>query len=159
MRFTCSWVLNRANNSSATISSDRRVYDVYTMTESLSSDISLLSTLRQLECELHQPKCRRDRARLLQLLAPDFREFGRSGASYTRKEILDLLPAESEPAQIHAQDFAVNQLADGVVLLTYRSAQINSEGELSRHTNRASIWRHTDSGWQMVFHQALKIIK
>ena len=123
------------------------------MTESLSSEMSLLSTLRQLECELHQPKCRRDRARLLQLLAPDFREFGRSGASYTRDEILNILPAEAEPSQIHAQDFAINQLADTVVLLTYRSAHINHAGELLRHTNRSSIWRRTESGWQMVFHQ------
>lgn len=123
------------------------------MAEALRVEMSLLSTLRQLECELHQPTCRRDRARLLQLLAPDFREFGRSGAAYKREEILNLLPDESKPAQIHAQDFALNQLADTVVLLTYRSAHINSAGELFRHTNRASIWRLTESGWQMVFHQ------
>lgn len=115
--------------------------------------VSLLSTLRELECELHQPQCRGDRERLTQLLAPDFREFGRSGASYTRDDTLMLLPTDPEPPQIHAQDFAVNKLSDSIALLTYRSAHVNTAGELFRHTNRSSIWRLDSSGWRMVFHQ------
>lgn len=115
--------------------------------------VSLLSTLSQLECELHQPKCRGNRERLTQLLDPDFKEFGRSGASYTRDDTLMLLPTEREPPKTHAQDFAVQKLSDSIVLLTYRSAHVNSSGELFRHTNRSSIWRLNLSGWQMVFHQ------
>lgn len=113
---------------------------------------SLLSTLRELECELHQPECRSDRARLAQLLAPDFREFGRSGALYSRDDILLRLPPETEPPQIHGQDFAVSKLSDSIALLTYRSAHVNLMG-LFRHTNRSSIWRFDLTGWQMVFHQ------
>ncbi|MGG6241237.1 DUF4440 domain-containing protein [Nodosilinea sp. AN01ver1] len=116
-------------------------------------NMSLLSTLRKLECELHQPKCRGDRERLAQLLASGFREFGRSGASYTRDDTLAMLPLKIEAPQIHAQDFAVHELADSIVLLTYRSAHIDSSGELFRHTNRSSIWRLSSAGWQMVFHQ------
>ncbi|PSB13879.1 DUF4440 domain-containing protein [filamentous cyanobacterium CCP2] len=115
--------------------------------------VSLLSTLCKLECELHQPKCRGDRERLVQLLAPDFREFGRSGATYTRDHTLMSLPTDPEPSQIHAQDFAVNRLSDLIALLTYRSAHVNTSGELFRHTNRSSIWRLDSTGWQMVFHQ------
>jgi hypothetical protein len=92
--------------------------------------VSLLSTLCQLECELHQPKCRGDRERLAQLLAPDFREFGRSGALYTRDRMLMSLPIDPEPPQIHAQNFAVNQLSNSIALLTYRSAHVNPSGEL-----------------------------
>ncbi|WP_416349251.1 DUF4440 domain-containing protein [Leptolyngbya sp. CCNP1308] len=114
---------------------------------------SLLSILRELECELHKPQCRGDRERLAQLLAPDFREFGRSGASYTRNDMLARLSLETEAPQIHAQDFAVQELADSVVLLTYRSAHRSLSGELHRHTNRSSIWRLNLTGWQMVFHQ------
>ncbi|MBW4579464.1 MAG: nuclear transport factor 2 family protein [Tildeniella nuda ZEHNDER 1965/U140] len=115
--------------------------------------MSLLSTLCQLECELHQPKCRGDRERLIQLLAPDFMEFGRSGATYTRDHTLMLLPTDPEPPQIHAQNFAVNKLSDSIALLTYQSAHVNPSGELFHHTNRSSIWRLDASGWQMVFHQ------
>lgn len=113
----------------------------------------LLFTLRELECELHQPKCRGDRERLEQLLAPDFREFGRSGATYTRHDTLVMLPSETQVPQIHAQDFVVKQLSDSIALLTYRSAHVNPSGDLFRHTNRSSIWRLNSSGWQMVFHQ------
>jgi hypothetical protein len=116
-------------------------------------NLSLLSTLRELECDLHQPKCRRDRERLAQLFASDFREFGRSGASYTRDHMLMSLPTDPEPPHIYAQDFAVNQLSDSIALLTYRSAHVNPSGELFRHTNRSSIWRLESSGWRMVFHQ------
>lgn len=115
--------------------------------------ISLLSMLRELECELHHPKCRGDRERLAQLIDPDFKEFGRSGASYTRDDILMQLPTEPQAPKIHAQDFALHQLSDSVALLTYRSAHVNPSGDLFRHTNRSSIWRLTSTGWQMVFHQ------
>jgi hypothetical protein len=77
-------------------------------------NLSLLAIIRELECELHQPECRRDRERLAQLLAPDFMEFGRSGATYTRDYELMSLPSDPEPPQIHAQDFAVNQLSDSI---------------------------------------------
>lgn len=116
-------------------------------------NLSLLATLRELECELHQPECRSNRERLAQLLAPDFREFGRSGTIYTRDYELMSLPNEPEPPLIHAQDFAVRQLSDSIALLTYRSAHVKPSGELFRHTNRSSIWRLDSSGWQMVFHQ------
>ncbi|MBD1821528.1 GNAT family N-acetyltransferase [Cyanobacteria bacterium FACHB-DQ100] len=71
---------------------------------------SLLSTLRELECELHQPQCRSDRERLAQLLAPDFREFGRSGASYSRDDTLAMLPLETEAPQIHAKTLLYTSL-------------------------------------------------
>ena len=115
--------------------------------------ISLLSTLCELECELHQPKCRGDRARLAQLLSPDFREFGRSGATYTRGDTLVMLPSETQAPQIYAQDFAIHELSDSIVLLTYRSAHVNPSGELFRCTNRSSVWCLNSTGWQMVFHQ------
>lgn len=115
--------------------------------------MSLLSTLRELERELHQPKCRGDRERLAQLLASDFKEFGRSGASYSRDHILATLPLEIKAPQIHAQDFAVQELADSIVLLTYRSAHISLSGQLFRYTNRSSIWCFNSTGWQVVFHQ------
>lgn len=116
-------------------------------------DMTWLSTLRELECELHQPKCRGDRSRLAQLLAPDFREFGRSGATYTRDDMLMSLPTDPEPPEIQARDFAVSKLSDSIALLTYRAAHVKPSGELCRHTNRSSIWRLDSSGWQMVFHQ------
>jgi hypothetical protein len=116
-------------------------------------NLSLLATLRELECELHQPECRKDRERLAQLLAPDFTEFGRSGAFYTRDQTLMTLPSDPDPPRIYVQDFVVKPLSDAIALLTYRDAHVNPSGELFRHTNRSSIWRLESFGWRMVFHQ------
>ncbi|HET6369798.1 MAG TPA: DUF4440 domain-containing protein, partial [Nitrospiria bacterium] len=55
--------------------------------------------------------------------------------------------------EVWSQDFQVEPLSQEAALLTYRSAHVNNEGELERHTNRASLWQLTEHGWQMFFHQ------
>ena len=68
------------------------------------------------------------------------------GRRYTRAEILAV-----EVGEIHAtlplRDLRMRRLGEGVVLLTYRS---EVDGLLA---NRSLIWRLTDAGWQMEFHQ------
>jgi hypothetical protein len=116
----------------------------------------LLETLRALEVALHQPSVRRDRGQLERLLHPDFREFGRSGRAYDRAEMLELLAGlsqEPQPDQVWSQDFALQPLATGSALLTYRSARVTADGTLERHTNRSSVWQLTSEGWRMLFHQ------
>ena len=113
---------------------------------------SLLQILRRLECELHEHGARSNHQRLLELLHPEFVEFGRSGKAYTRADILTILIQERRPTPVHAQDFCAQVLSEGVVLLTYKSAHVIGAG-LERHTLRASLWRHSAAGWQMVFHQ------
>lgn len=117
------------------------------------SSENILSTLSALEDELRQVHIRKNKERLLQLLAPEFYEFGRSGRSYTLQEILAHMEAETEELHVHAQDFRLLMLAEGLYLLTYRAADINQGGPATRHTNRSSIWRRSADGWQMVFHQ------
>ena len=118
---------------------------------------SVLPTLQSLESELHDPRVRCRRERLLTLLHPQFREFSRAGAEFSRAQIIEHLVSESDPAKVHAQEFASFELAPSVVLLTYKSAYISSSGRLERHANRSSIWRYEAQGWQMVFHQATPI--
>jgi hypothetical protein len=116
-------------------------------------DPMLLETLRGLECELHAPKTRSDRHRLVALLHLQFREIGRSGAFYTRDDILDKLPAETAAVRVHAQNFAVSELSPELALLTYSSFHICEDGTHTRHTHRSAIWQHGPDGWQMRFHQ------
>lgn len=81
-----------------------------------------------------------------QRLARDFTEFGGSGRRYTRAQILDL-----DVGGIHAtlplRDLECRRLGGGVVLVTYQS---EVDG---LRANRSSIWRLTDGGRQMEFHQ------
>ena len=113
----------------------------------------LLEQLRDLEVALHQPAIRRDRAILERLLHPRFREFGRSGRSYVRADVLANLPAEQEATTVWSQNFEIELVGDNAALLTYSSAHVVADGKLERHTNRSSLWVRAASAWQMLFHQ------
>ncbi len=113
----------------------------------------LKAHLLALETALQTTEVRSSRARLLDILAPDFREFGRSGGSYDLAEILSGLTAEMTVAKTAIEDFSISLLSETVVLATYRGIRFEDDGtELV--TNRSSIWRlEKDGNWRMVFHQ------
>ena len=113
----------------------------------------LLPLLRSLELELHKSATRQSVARLSALLADDFAEFGRSGHRYTKASVLERLPAEETTPALEAFDFELRRLGPTAMHLTYRSANRQGDGTLTRHTLRSSIWRDTGFGWQMSFHQ------
>ena len=114
----------------------------------------LLEHLRVLEKELHILETRKNRTRLEQLLHPDFVEFGRSGRKYSRGEVLEEFSANGATMDaVHAEDFELAELSQGLVLLTYLSAHKGSDGELYRRTLRSSLWVAAEDGWRMRFHQ------
>jgi hypothetical protein len=114
---------------------------------------NLLKHLRELEVLLHQPNVRHDRDRVEELLHESFTEFARSGRSYNRPGILEMLQQESTRGSIWSQDFTVAEIADGIALLTYKSAYIDENCEISGHALRSSLWQRTARGWQIRFHQ------
>jgi hypothetical protein len=113
----------------------------------------LLATLSALEAELHHAGHGCPGGRLEQLLHPQFHEVGRSGRLYTRAEVLAFLAAQTSVPDVQSDGHRAEQLAEGLVLLTYRSAQRRSGGELELHTHRASLWQRMPGGWQMRYHQ------
>ncbi len=80
---------------------------------------------------------------LIALVADDFLEFGRSGRVWTRDSIRDLLDGPPDASLGSWEDVAVAELADGVALVTYRTAA----------TNRSSIWVRREGRWLIRFHQ------
>jgi hypothetical protein len=113
----------------------------------------LLQHIRSRETALHAPDVRRMRDRLDALLHDDFVELGRSGRTYTKSDILDLLPA-SPDTPIVADRFVLRLLDADTAMLTYRSASLPGDGSLTGSTLRLSIWRRSDArGWQILFHQ------
>lgn len=120
------------------------------------SEQALLNTLQALEAELHHPGVRCSRQRLEALLHPDFHEVGRSGRAYDRPTIVAYLLSEASgvtSAAIVAGDYALQRLAEGTALLTYRSAHRGPDGRLSLAARRSSIWQHSAAGWQLIYHQ------
>jgi hypothetical protein len=117
-------------------------------------DGDLLEHLCTLERELHLPETRQNRARVEQLLHPDFVEFSRSGRRYGRSEVLAEFSASRGASEtIHAENFELVELSRGLALLTYSSAHRASSGALYRRSLRSSLWVAVDSGWRMRFHQ------
>jgi len=102
--------------------------------------------LIELETAMWVTATRCDRDWMDGYLSPTFTEFGRSGTSYTRAEILDDDVGEIDATLI---DFDLRLLDDACALVTYRS--IEPRG----HSHRASIWKRAenDAGWQLEFHQ------
>lgn len=113
----------------------------------------LLAHLRSLEAELHHPGVRCSRQRLEELLHPEFHEVGRSGRQYSRDTVIRHLAAQETQPQVVASEYAVRVLADGVALLTYRSAHQEPDGALSLRALRSSVWLRAQAGWQLLYHQ------
>ncbi|RWX79051.1 DUF4440 domain-containing protein [Neorhizobium lilium] len=121
---------------------------------------ALLEHLLALEAALQTREVRSVEARLRELLAPDFREFGRSGAAYTLNDILGSLPAETgrDDDTLSISDFRISVLSEGVALATYLGTRTRPDGSRLL-TNRSSIWREeADGQWRMVFHQGTPAI-
>ncbi|MEW6559152.1 MAG: DUF4440 domain-containing protein [Pseudomonadota bacterium] len=116
---------------------------------------TLLPKLRALEIELHHP-CSRER--LEYLLHLDFHEVGRSGRRYDRHTVLSVLSEQADRPAIQSDDFKLAELASGVVLLTYRTAQRQPDGALTNHTLRASVWVNADARWQLRYHQGTQAV-
>lgn len=115
--------------------------------------MDLLDQLIDLETSLHRAEVRRDRQQLEALLHPAFMEIGRSGRRYNRAEVLEELGNDAELPPVEARDFEMQEISQDVLLLTYRSAHIGDNGNLTRHTLRMSLWVRTAQGLQLRYHQ------
>lgn len=114
---------------------------------------SPLDTLSALEAELHHPGTLCTRQRLEQLLHPEFNEVGRSGRPYTRQFVIDALLGNSLNRNVLPSDHALSKLAEGCMLLTYRTVQLAGDGAHEFPALRMSIWVSTNAGWQLRYHQ------
>lgn len=84
-----------------------------------------------------------------QILAPSFFEFGRSGRIHSREEVLNA-PKQKIRATLPLKNFEAKLISENVALLTYQS---EVEYETLEIGNRSSLWKKTETGWQLTFHQ------
>jgi hypothetical protein len=116
--------------------------------------LEMLKLICSLEVSLHDSTVRGDKLQLSQLLHHEFTEIGRSGQRYDKAQIMALLLAEIDHPAVWSQDFELSMPAYSVALLTYKSARLDVDNELSLHAHRSSMWQFTEGLWQMRFHQA-----
>jgi hypothetical protein len=107
-----------------------------------------LSAVLDLERELQTKKCRSDRARMRELLAPDFTEVGASGRVWDLVSVLELLDAQAGDRQeIEVTNLTGRILGNGFILVRWDSAY------RGRRSRRTSLWRRDAGGWRQVHHQ------
>lgn len=112
--------------------------------------ISILKELMQREPIFHRADSDTSRAAFEKLTAPEFWEVGASGRRYSRKFVLDTLEERyAHPTQTvwEIGEPHCLQIAPDNYLLTYTLIQ------KGRATRRATIWRRTADGWQILYHQ------
>ena len=102
--------------------------------------------IKQLELELNNPKVRKNKARLNELLADNFEEVGKSGNKFTKDEIIRNL-LEEENTDFSAHDFSFELLSEDCVLVKYTTT-LNGQS-----AHRCSIWKKQQSNWQIHYHQ------
>jgi len=110
----------------------------------------ILAELRSREPVFHHPEFGMTRADFERMTDAAFWEIGASGRRYSREYVLDVLeerghnPGDDE---WDVRDFHCAEIAADNYLVTYTLRQEQ------RITRRASIWRRTEEGWKIVFHQ------
>ena len=106
--------------------------------------------LEHLEEELWREETRFDQKRMLEIIAPDFFEFGRSGRTYRREDTLAISRGPID-AVLPLPDFEARLLHPDIAQVTYNSA-VRYDGVVQR-ARRSSIWSRTPSSWILRFHQ------
>jgi hypothetical protein len=124
------------------------------MEPALSTDPALLGILEELKSRepiFHRPEFGTTRADFESMTHADFWEIGASGRRYSREYVLtELERRHQQPYEDiwETGDFHCRELAFDTYLLTYTLIQ-----NKIRKTRRSTIWRRTEVGWKIIFHQ------
>ncbi len=112
-------------------------------------------SLIDLEKKLLDPQTRKNKVLLNELVDEDFQEYGASGKTYKKSDILERLPVES-PQVIEAFDFVSTQLSPTIQQIKFRTTKKISDTE-SKIILRSSLWKLSGDQWKIIFHQATPI--
>ena len=122
----------------------------------MQTENSVIDQMLALEKSLLAPDVRSAPEKLDELLSKDFIEFGSSGQTYDKQQVIEALQRDSGE-RFFLQDFQARPLAPGVVLATYRVRKSSDKDQNVIYSLRSSIWKFDQDRWQMVFHQGTPV--
>ena len=99
-----------------------------------------------LERSLLTDEVRSDPTAVAALLDPAWTEVGRSGRLWTREDLLAEIGPLPEPVELEV--LGVDRVADGVLLLRWRSVSPSGDNAL-----RSSWWMRSGGAWRQRYHQ------
>ena len=114
------------------------------------SQLDVLKELMRREPIFHHPEFGTTRLDFEKMTEVTFWEVGASGRRYSREYILDVLEERfRNPVEDiwETKDFHCLEIARDNYLITYTLIQG------ARITRRATIWRRSEFGWKIVYHQ------
>jgi hypothetical protein len=115
---------------------------------------AVLEELKQREPIFHHPELGTSRRDYENMTDAHFWEVGASGRRYSRDYVLETLknrPPNPDEASWAMQDFQCREIAADNYLITYTLFQG------PRITRRATLWRKTQSGWKILYHQGTMV--
>lgn len=118
-------------------------------------DTETLKTITQLEESLWRSEMRFDAELMRRTFAQDVFEFGQSGRTYTREDLLSANDETPIDVTLPLRAFQARHLSPDVVLVTYISEIVLKD--LTKNTNRSSIWSYQDGTWRLRFHQGTPV--
>ena len=117
----------------------------------------LFAELYELEESLWRAKDRFSLEKMEPIFAADFFEFGRSGQTYTREQIMPTAESSGDiPIELPLINFKARWLAENVVQTTYISKLHYADGLAVG--NRSSIWSKLNGRWEIRFHQGTAVL-
>ena len=117
----------------------------------------LFAELYELEESLWRAKDRYSREKMEPVFSTDFFEFGRSGRTYNREQIMPTTKSGGDiPIELPLIDFKARWLAENVVQTTYISKVHYADG--LEVANRSSIWSNLNGRWEIRFHQGTAVL-
>lgn len=104
--------------------------------------------LPALEHSLWRAETRFNRPLMEATFAPDFFEFGRSGRTCTRSELL-FSPEDQKDIDATLHNLTTRALSDDIAHVTYVSEVRRPEA--TEWANRSSLWDRSTGAWQLRF--------
>ncbi|MFT5286903.1 MAG: hypothetical protein ACI8TQ_003078 [Planctomycetota bacterium] len=126
------------------------------MTASSIDDHDLHEHLQSLEAKLLKNPTRTSRKRLLELLSPEFVEFGSSGRTFDQESMIASL-VQWDGVSVHTVcDFKLIRLAEDAALVTYRLETPFPDEDKIVESLRSFLWVRAADGWVVRFHQGTR---
>ena len=121
---------------------------------------NILEERKKREPIFHRPEFGTTRADFEKMMAEDYWEIGASGNRYEREECIETVVMRyQDPDYIkndfwETKDFECREIAPTCYLLTYTLIQ----GIEKRVTKRATIWKHINDEWKIIYHQGTIVL-
>jgi hypothetical protein len=99
------------------------------------------------------------RARLEELIHPNFMEIGSQGQVYTREQLIELLSVQPESAEAPRNcraidDFTARLITATVAVATYTLSIPSPDFRSRTYSRRSSLWVLDADRWRLMFHQS-----